>query len=89
MAPGLTPRSAIEKFAAVQMIDLHVPTTDGRDLPLTRYTEPEPELTLLIHKLKFAPARSADAQNHHRGEPAKHPAVVPTFAGRLTKKTTI
>ena len=44
LAPGLTPRSAIEKFAAVQMIDLHIPTTDGRELLLTRYTEPEPEL---------------------------------------------
>jgi hypothetical protein len=49
----LTPRSAIEKFAAVQMIDLHVPKTDGRELLLTRYTEPEPELALLIDKLKF------------------------------------
>ena len=53
LAPGLTPRSAIDKFAAVQMIDLHVPTTDGRELLLTRYTEPEPELALLLHKLKF------------------------------------
>jgi transposase len=54
LAPGLTPRSAIEKFAAVQMIDLHVSTTDGRELLLTRYTEPEPELALLMHKLKLA-----------------------------------
>jgi hypothetical protein len=54
LAPGLTPRSAIEKFAAVQMIDLHVPTTDGRELLLTRYTEPEPELMLLLDKLKLA-----------------------------------
>jgi len=53
LAPGLTPRSAIEKFAAVQMIDLHIPTTDGRELLLTRYTEPEPELELLLDKLKF------------------------------------
>ena len=53
LAPGLTPRSVIEKFAAVQMIDLHVPTTDGRELLLTRYTEPQPELALLLDKLKF------------------------------------
>ena len=53
LAPGLTPRTVIEKFAAVQMIDLHVPTTDGRELMLTRYTEPEPELALLLDKLKF------------------------------------
>lgn len=54
LAPGLTPRSAIEKFAAIQMIDLHLPTTDGRELLLTRYTEPEPELKLLLNKLKLA-----------------------------------
>ena len=42
-----------EKFAAVQMIDLHLPTTDGRELLLTRYTEPEPELKLLLDKLKL------------------------------------
>lgn len=53
LAPGLTARSAIEKFAAVQMIDVHVPTTDGRELVLTRYTQPEPELQLLINQLKF------------------------------------
>jgi hypothetical protein len=53
LAPGLTPRAVFEKFAAVQMIDLHVPTTDGRELVLTRYTEPETELTLLLDKLKL------------------------------------
>jgi Transposase DDE domain len=53
LAPGLTPRSVLEKFAAIQMIDVHVPTTDGRDLALTRYTDPEPELRLLLDKLKL------------------------------------
>ena len=53
LAPGLTPRSVIEKFAAVQMIDVYVPTTDGRELSLTRYTQPEPELKLLLDKLKL------------------------------------
>jgi len=28
----------LEKFAAVQMIDVHLPTTDGRELLLSRYT---------------------------------------------------
>ena len=37
----------------MQMIDLHLPTTDGRELILTRYTEPEPELRLLLDKLKL------------------------------------
>ena len=54
LAPGLTPRSVLEKFATVQMIDVYVPTTDGRELSLTRYTQPEPELRLLLDKLKLA-----------------------------------
>jgi hypothetical protein len=53
LAPGLTTRSVLEKFAAVEMIDVHLPTTDGRELILTRYTDPEPELELLIEKLKL------------------------------------
>jgi Transposase DDE domain len=53
LAPGLTARSALEKFAAVQMIDVHLPTTDGREILLTRYTHPEPELRLLIDRLKL------------------------------------
>ena len=53
LAPGLTPRSVFEKFAAIQMIDVHIPTADGRELQLTRYTQPEPELQLLINQLKF------------------------------------
>ena len=53
LAPGLTPRSVLEKFAAMQMIDMHVPTTDRRELVLTRYTDPEPELRLLLDKLRL------------------------------------
>ena len=53
LAPGLTPRSVLDKFAVMQMIDVHVPTTDGRALLLTRYTEPDPELRLLLNKLKI------------------------------------
>lgn len=53
LAPGLTARSALEKFAAVQMVDVHVPTTDGRELCLTRHTQPEPELALLLERLRL------------------------------------
>ena len=54
LAPGLTTRSVLEKFCAVQMIDVHVPITDARELMLTRYTQPEPELKLLLEKLRIA-----------------------------------
>lgn len=53
LAPGLSTRSALEKFSAVQMIDVHIPTTDGRELMLTRYTQPEAELKLLLERLKI------------------------------------
>ena len=53
LAPGLTPRSALEKFATLQMIDVHLPTSDGRQVVLTRYTQPEPDLDLLLRRLKL------------------------------------
>ena len=53
LAPGLTARSALEKFAAVQMIDVRIPASDGREMLLTRYTHPEPELRLLASQLKL------------------------------------
>ena len=53
LAPGLTPRSVLEQFAALQMIDVHLPTTDGRKIILTRTTQPEPQLRLLLDKLKL------------------------------------
>jgi transposase len=53
LAPGLTARSVLEKFSAVQMIDVHIPTTDARELTLTRYTQPEQDLKLLLERLQF------------------------------------
>ena len=41
LAPGLTPRAVLEKFAALQMVDVHLPTTDGRHIILPRYTQPD------------------------------------------------
>jgi transposase len=53
LAPGLTARNALEKFAAVQMVDVRIPTTDGREVLLTRYTQPETELELLLERLQL------------------------------------
>jgi hypothetical protein len=53
LAPGLTPRAVLEKFAAMQMIDVHLPTDDGRTVLLTRYTQPESELRMLIETLRL------------------------------------
>jgi transposase len=50
-APGLTPRSVLEKFAAMQMFDVHFPTTDGRELIFRRYTQPEKDQKILLAQL--------------------------------------
>lgn len=50
-APGLTPRSVIEQLCAMQMLDVHFPTTDGRWLIFKRYTMPEKTQKLLLAQL--------------------------------------
>jgi hypothetical protein len=51
LAPGLTPRAALEKMATLQMIDVKFPTTDGRTLTLPRHTEPNDDVKLLLERL--------------------------------------
>jgi hypothetical protein len=53
VAGGLTPRAVLEKFCAVQMMDVHLPTTDGRTVILTRHTQPEQELQVLLTQLNL------------------------------------
>jgi hypothetical protein len=54
VAGGLTPRAVLEKFCAVQMVDVHLPTTDGRTVILTRHTQPEKELQVLLEQLHLS-----------------------------------
>ena len=51
VAGGLTPRAVLEKFCAVQRVDVPLPTTDGREVILTRHTQPEKELQVLRRQL--------------------------------------
>ena len=53
LAGGTTPRAVIEKFAAIQMVDVLLPTTDGRELTLSRYTQPETEHRMLLEQLRL------------------------------------
>jgi transposase len=53
LAGGLTPRAVLEKLAAIQMLDVHFPTTDGRTLILSRYTELNGDQKLLTKQLKL------------------------------------
>jgi transposase len=52
-APGLTPTAVMEKLAAIQMIDVWIPTLDQRWLILPRYTQPEKETKIILEKLKL------------------------------------
>jgi len=35
------------------MVDVHLPTTDGRTVILTRHTQPEKDLQILLEQLKL------------------------------------
>jgi Transposase DDE domain len=52
-AVGLMPRVVFEKLATLQMLDVCVPTTDGRELLLVRHTEPDTDVALLLAKLNL------------------------------------
>ncbi len=53
LAGGLTPRAVLDKLAAIPMIDVHFPTTDGRTLVLSRYTTPEADQKILLTQLRL------------------------------------
>lgn len=53
LAGGITPREVIAKFKTMQMVDMRIPTTDGRELVLSRYTQPEPEHRVLLQRLQL------------------------------------
>ena len=82
LAPGLTPRSVLDKMAAIQMVDVQLPTTDGRTVILSRYTEPERDQALLLQRLKIELARPTAAQDHngrHSDSIITVHSVVPTL----------
>ena len=66
LAPGLTPRSVLEKFAAMQMIDVHVPTTDGREL----HAHP-------LHPARTRTATCCSTSSSSNCPPSRHPKSPP------------
>jgi len=54
LAPGLTPRAVLEKLSTIQMLDVWLPTTDLRWLVMPRFTQPQADQTILLHKLHLA-----------------------------------
>lgn len=76
LAPGLTPRAVLDKLAAVQMLDVHFPTTDGRTLILSRYTELNADQKILVKQLNL----DLPPQPPPRITAPEKPASLPTRA---------
>jgi hypothetical protein len=71
-ASGLTPRAVLDQLKALQMLDVRVPTTDGRWLHMARVTQPDKAQQVLLAQLGLAlpaqppPRIGARAVPHHR-----------------------
>ncbi len=71
----------------MQMVDVHLPTTDGRELMLTRYTEPDADQRLLLAHMKLQLPKQPPPQivsNRPAIAAASMPIVVQTFAAHLS-----
>ena len=67
LAGDITPHEVLTTLKAMQLVDVRVPTTDGRELLLTRYTQPEPAQRMLLDGLRMklpaqAPPRITSSQ---------------------------
>jgi hypothetical protein len=70
----------LEKFGAVQRIDVHRPTTDGRKVILSRYTQPEPELQMLLRRLRLFLPSQPPPRVTTKGKVTQQLPVVKTFS---------
>jgi hypothetical protein len=50
-ADGLTAQDVLDKLGSVMMIDVRIPTADGRMLQMRRYSQPEQEHQIILDKL--------------------------------------
>jgi hypothetical protein len=76
-APGLTPAAVLDKLGTIQLIDVWIPTCDGRWLVLPRYTQPAKDVEVLLAQLKLAlPAQPPPRIT----APSLPPTPTPAFA---------
>jgi len=52
-ADGLTAQDVLDKLGSIMMIDVRIPTADGRMLEMRRYSQPELEHQIILDKLKM------------------------------------
>ena len=69
-APGLSPRSVLEILGQLIMVDVHLPTTDNRELRLSRYTQPDAGQQLVLEKLNLTLPAQPPPRIHTRQLPA-------------------
>ena len=48
---GLTPRQIFDKMKNIYMVDVKIPTTDGREIMMQRYGEPKDDVALVLSQL--------------------------------------
>ena len=79
-APGLTPRAVLTKLGTIQMVDVQVPTTDGRWLTMPRHTQPQAEHQIILEILGLSlppqPPPRITAYQVPRAEPDQDPAAL-------------
>ena len=80
LAPGLSPRSILEKFSTIQMVDVHLPTTDGRYLILPRYTQPDRDLNILLAQLQLVLPKQPPPKIVAGARYLEQSNVVPTYS---------
>jgi hypothetical protein len=71
LAPGFTPRAVLEKLATIRMLDVFLPTTDGRWLIMPRYTQPEPDQALMLHQFNLSLPSQPPPRLKAQEEPAQ------------------
>jgi hypothetical protein len=75
-APGLTPRAVLEKLKTIQMLDVWLPTTDGRHLVMSRYTQSESDQELVMRKLGLHfPAQPPPRIKNDQSRPIGRPKI--------------
>jgi transposase len=77
LASGLTARAVLDKFAAIQMLDVRFPTTDGRTLILSRHTELNADQKLLVTQLKLELPPQPPPRITAAGHIIRAPALAP------------
>ena len=79
-APGLTPRQIMEKMKTVKMVDVVMPTTDGRVVTLPRYVDPKEDVALLLGGPRPHAPGPAPSEDFRQRRTSKNGSVVKTYA---------